>query len=242
MPKTGQRKHPAYRLYQWFWHSLDWLYPPVCGGCERTGVYWCEFCQQQVVLMGVEVCPICGDVSPGKIICQKCASQKPNFTKLLSWGVFQGPLRNALHRLKYKRDIGLGEILSQNLIRLINNQEWDIELVTPVPLSDIRQKERGYNQAALLAYPLALACGLDYSSRVLRRVKETRSQVGLSFTERKENVYGAFQANPRLAAGKSILIVDDVATTGATLEACSRGLIEAGAAKVYSVTLARAVA
>ncbi|MGB8213834.1 MAG: phosphoribosyltransferase family protein [Anaerolineales bacterium] len=116
-----------------------------------------------------------------------------------------------------------------------------MNLVVPVPLGRQRMKERGYNQVALLAMPLAAIQGWRYSPRVLTRVRETRSQVGLSVAERKENISGAFQANPALVSGKTILLMDDVATTGATLSACSDALVKAGAKIVYALTLARAL-
>jgi ComF family protein len=102
-------------------------------------------------------------------------------------------------------------------------------------------KERGYNQVGLLARPLAGLQGWRYLPQVLVRTRETRTQVGLSPLERKENISGAFRAEPILAAGKDILLVDDVVTTGATLAACSDALIKAGARNIYALTLARAL-
>lgn len=118
---------------------------------------------------------------------------------------------------------------------------WDVEVVVPVPLSQQRQSERGYNQVALIAYPLALLGNWDYAPKALKRVKHTRSQVGLTVLERKENVCGAFHANPRLIANKKVLLLDDVATTGATLMAASDSLLSGGARCVYALTAARAV-
>jgi ComF family protein len=115
-----------------------------------------------------------------------------------------------------------------------------VELVTPVPLGVARHAQRGYNQSALLAFPLALSSKLAYGSQALIKVREARSQVGLSLAERFENVAGAFQASPKIVAGKTILIVDDVTTSGATMQACATALLQAGAHQVYGLTLARA--
>ncbi len=148
-------------------------------------------------------------------------------------------MRNAIHRLKYKRDVALGEALARMLIQTLVNLAWEIDLVIPVPLGKSRLAERGYNQAALLARPLALAMRLPYQPPALHRMRETRTQVGLSIIERRLNVDGAFQADTALAEGRSVLIVDDVMTTGATLNACAGALLDAGAKHVLSLTLAR---
>ncbi|MGA2489261.1 MAG: hypothetical protein ABSF99_03610 [Anaerolineales bacterium] len=102
-------------------------------------------------------------------------------------------------------------------------------------------KERGYNQVGLLARPFSSIQNWHYSSKVLGRVRETRSQVGLSMKERKENISGAFCADPALASGKAILVMDDIVTSGATLAACSDALVKAGAKTVYGLTLVRAL-
>ncbi|MDZ4158176.1 MAG: phosphoribosyltransferase family protein [Anaerolineaceae bacterium] len=135
----------------------------------------------------------------------------------------------------------MGEALAQHLRALLYQHRWRVDLVIPVPLSTQRLRERGYNQAGLLAFPLAIACRLTYSPYSLQRVHETRSQVGLNEKERLHNVRGAFRANPHKVRGRTALIVDDVATTGATIESCASALLEAGAVSVYGITLARAL-
>jgi ComF family protein len=176
--------------------------------------------------------------SPG--LCPRCRAAPPHFTAVRSWAVFAGPVRQAIHRLKYRRDLSLGETLARPLIGYLQELAWALDLVVPVPLGVARLKERGYNQATLLARPLALGCRLGFRPQALSRVRETRSQVGLSYAQRLENVSGAFQAHPRWVAGQRVLLVDDVATSSATMEACAGALAGAGAACVYGLTLARA--
>ncbi len=158
----------AYTLYQSIWSSLDWIFPPRCGGCGKSGSRWCASCQRDTVLIRPPFCPICGAISVERGGCRTCRRHPPEFSALRSWGVFTGPLQNALHRLKYHRDIALGEVLSRNMVDCLLEQQWSLDLVVPVPLGVARLAERGYNQAALLAKPVALACGLGYSTKLLQ--------------------------------------------------------------------------
>jgi ComF family protein len=172
-------------------------------------------------------------------LCRACRETPPRFAALRSWAIYGGPVRQAIHGLKYKRNIALGEILSRRLITVLAQTAWGVNMVIPVPLGIARLAERGYNQASLLARPVALGLGIPFCPQGLSRARETRSQVDLNSSERRVNVAGAFQARPGLIRGKSVLLVDDVATTGATLDACASALVAGGAASVYALTLAR---
>ena len=158
-----------------------------------------------------------------------------------SWLVFEGPIRHAIHTLKYCRNVALGDALAQQLADYVGKLSWSVDLVVPVPLGKKRLKERGYNQVALVAMPIAATYHWRYAPRALIRSRETSSQVGLSAIERQENVYGAFQADDALVFGATILLMDDVATTGATMTACSAALLDAGAKSIYGLTLTRAL-
>jgi competence protein ComFC len=230
----------AYRFYQSIWSVLDWLYPPNCGGCGQAGVRWCANCARDVQLATTPLCPICGASQPSSDLCRRCKESPPHYAALRSWAIFGGGIRNAIHKLKYQRDIALGEILSRPMITLVQSLNWSIDLVTPVPLGLARLAERGYNQAALLGRPIALYLELPYRPKIINRVRETRSQVGLSLELRRDNVAGAFQARREVVARKNVLVVDDVTTSGSTLDACAEALIDAGACQVFCLTLARA--
>jgi len=165
----------------------------------------------------------------------------PPYRALRSWAAFDFPVRQALHKMKYRRDMALGDALAVPIRRFVDSLGWNIETIVPVPLGQKRRHERGYNQVALIAHPLSLALGLDYRPAALERTRDTKSQVGLNAEERRANVQHAFVADPRYVRGKTTLVVDDVATTGSTLSSCAEALLQAGAADVYALTVARAL-
>ena len=158
-----------------------------------------------------------------------------------SWAVFDSPIQDGLHTLKYRRNIGLGESLAIQMADFVSSLDWPVEVMIPVPLGKNRLKERGYNQVGLVARPLAFRLRLRYEPTALRKIRETRSQVGLTVFQRHKNVQNAYQADPKVITGKSILMMDDVATTGSTISACSEALRSAGAQDVYVITIARAL-
>ena len=159
-----------------------------------------------------------------------------------SWAVFDSPVQNALHTLKYRRNItGFGDALAFQMVEYVRSLHWKFDLVIPVPLARNRLKERGYNQVDLVARPLAYELELEYAPEAMQKVRETRSQVGLNVSQRRENVADAYQADPSVVKRKSILLMDDVATTGSTISACTAALQSAGALEIYVLTIARAL-
>jgi competence protein ComFC len=158
-----------------------------------------------------------------------------------SWAVFDSPIQNGLHTMKYRGNIALGESIAMQMADFVRSLKWPIDVMIPVPLGKKRLTERGYNQIALVAQPLAYQLGLEYEPDALRKTRETRSQVGLNLSQRGENVQDAYQADSTLVRGKSVLIMDDVATTGSTISACTTALHSAGAQEVYVLTIARAL-
>jgi len=127
------------------------------------------------------------------------------------------------------------------MVGFVRSLQWPVDIMIPVPLGKKRLKERGYNQVGLVARPLAYQIGLRYEPEALWKTRETRSQVGLNVTQRRDNVNNAYQANPDIVKRKSVLIMDDVATTGSTISACTEALLSAGAQEVYVLTIARAL-
>jgi competence protein ComFC len=143
--------------------------------------------------------------------------------------------------MKYRRNLGFGESLALQMSGFVRSLNWPVEILIPVPLGKKRLKERGYNQVGLVARPLAYQMGWMYKPDALWKARETRSQVGLSVSQRRENVHDAYQADPKVVEHKSILLMDDVATTGSTISACTKTLLSAGAQAVYVLTIARAL-
>ena len=158
-----------------------------------------------------------------------------------SWAVFDSPVQNVLHTLKYHRNMGVGDSLAIQMKEFVDSLHWPVDTLLPVPLGKKRLKERGYNQVGLVARSLAYETGLEYAPQALWKSRDTRSQVGLNISERKENVRNAYQANPEAVKRKSVLLMDDVATTGSTISACTDALLSAGAREVYAITIARAL-
>jgi ComF family protein len=231
-----------YRLYHLAWTGLDLVLPPVCGGCGKAGFRWCPTCHKSILALPPPLCDVCGTPRPPDAPqCVDCRASRPRFHMLRSWSVFAPPVRSALLRLKYGGDLGLGEALVPQLAEFVRSLGWRLDVLVPVPLGASRLRERGYNQAALIGRPLSLAMGLGYAPRALIRARETRSQVGLTRAERRDNVRGAFHAEPGRIHGQSVLLVDDVATTGATLSSCAEALAASGAQGVFAITVARAL-
>jgi ComF family protein len=231
----------GYRLFHFLWGGLDFFFPPSCGGCGKLGVRWCTDCRQKLASVPLPICEICGEQQQKNGICNKCLSTRPAFYMLRSCFIYKEPVRPALIRLKYYREVGLGEALAWDAALYLDNLGWQADFILPIPLSEQRIAERGYNQVDLITHPLARIVGWKYAPNALRRIRHTNSQVGLNVDARRKNVFGVFEADVRLVTGKIILLMDDVATTGSTLESASNALMEAGASKVYALTFARAM-
>ncbi len=227
-------------LYEWYWDFVNFIIPPTCVGCGKLGVQWCATCDLNGQIDLSLMCYHCGTPeASGKCRCREYSTA---YDAVCSLGRYEDPLRKAVVHLKYhNQDRGLGLALGRNLWQNLQTLQWNFDIVTPIPLGDKRMQERGYNQATLIAYPIARLSLAEFFPKAVKRIKETRSQTQLSKEQRRENVKGAFIANDQLVEGCSILLVDDVFTTGSTLDACAQALKLAGASKVYGVTIARAL-
>ncbi len=230
--------------------AVDLVYPRRCchcgGGVVETEGHLCWECRTGIDYVGDPFCALCGDPVEGvvhhRFVCSWCARARPAFDRARSAARFRGCIKSALHALKYQNGTYLSRELGQMLAGAFAARYGDVSVdaVTCVPLHRLRERARTYNQSALLAGELARLIGRPCSPRLIERLRDTATQTHLSAHERRRNVRGAFvAARPDSVLNRRFLLVDDVMTTGATVDAASRALKQAGAAAVYVLTVAR---
>ncbi len=238
---------------------LDWLYPPRCRFCHERIIgqdeeCFCHGCRVKIRLVSHPLCTTCGrpflDASGEDHLCGLCLMHPPYFRAARAWACYPGeehrdhPLREVLQRFKYGRRVSLGKplgrLMAQGCAEFLTGQSLDI--IIPVPLHPRRLRWRGFNQAVILAWEVGRLWQLPVDPFILFRSRETPPQTQLAEEERRKNMRGAFSLNPaKPVQGKRVALVDDVYTSGATVNECSRALIRAGAKEVFVLTLARAV-
>lgn len=218
---------------------LDLLYPPRCPGCGHLGDLFCLACQARIEPLPASSCLRCGGPTAAPGLCETCRDTASHLDAIYAAAVFAHPLRDAIHELKYNHGRALAVPLGRYMAAVWRERGLAADMIMPVPLHRGRQAERGYNQAALLARVLAAEIGVPIEERLLTRQRATAHQVGLGLADRKRNVADAFACQGDLA-GRRVMLIDDVATTGATLEACAAVLRSADAGSVAAFTLARA--
>ena len=228
----------------------DWFYPRVCSGCGelsgRSGRHLCWSCFARIELHAQAHCSVCGHPAEGRVahdfVCGVCASVRPAFDRVRSAGRFVGVLRDQVHQFKYNNALWLKHDLVDLLQGCLGAHfaPEAVDAVLPVPLHPARQRERSYNQAAELARELARRIDRRFDGRSLARTRRTETQTHLDAAHRRSNMLGAFEVRrPEWVAQRCVLLVDDVMTTGATLNECARVLKKAGARTVWAVTVAR---
>ncbi len=209
-------------LLQRGWNLLvDLIFPPRCVGCGRIDTIWCERCNERLesTAFPTSVRPL------------------PPLAGISATAVHQDIIREAVQGLKYGNAHILCEPLGARLVTELRRQNWTIDSIVPVPLHTSRLAERGYNQAQLLSEVVAREMNLPCSPDAIQRQRNTQSQVTLGAAERLANMKDAFHSQPTYVSGKSILLIDDVYTTGATLRACAEAAIASGATAVYGLTV-----
>ena len=226
---------------------FDLLFPPACPFCQKTLAQitqspFCHRCTRDIRPLPPGRCPRCAlpfAASDGSShLCGACSRALSPFLSVHSAGLYEGGLREVVHRFKFEQGHYLDRALALLMYRALD-PAVNPDIIVPVPLHNLSLRRRTYNQSLLLARELAGRLNRPMVSRLLERVRDTPQQQGLRAIERTRNLRGAFLCRSQLN-GERILLVDDVMTTGTTAAACSRALLEAGAAEVRVVVAGRA--
>jgi ComF family protein len=228
-PPEAQREPGLFlsttKLRLWWNTGLNLLFPPRCAGCGKVDTHWCANCQSII------------DELPFPTLQILEVNAAPFLIAIT--GQHEDKLQKAIWSLKYENAPQLAAVLGQRLAQRLDKTDWTIDIIIPVPLHTNRLRERGYNQSQLIGEYVAHKHGIPIAPQAITRQIETRSQVGLNAQERQENMHNAFTADP-LVRGKTIVLIDDVFTTGATLSACAQVVLDAGARTVYGLTVTMA--
>ncbi|RLB72710.1 MAG: hypothetical protein DRH07_03805 [Deltaproteobacteria bacterium] len=223
------------------------FFPPACPLCGKTlpnnySAPFCVACLGGFKPLPEAKCSLCSlpfvGISNSSHLCGRCIKQPPVYTKVYAVGLYELSLRRSIHQFKFNGKVGLDRPLGVLLEQVIDS-DLKIDLLVPVPLQRKRLQQRSYNQALLLARVVAKLRRLPVDNDLLVKVRETESQQGLSAKERVKNLQGSFKLEKNVT-GQNILLIDDVMTTGATVAACSRTLIEGGANHIYVAVIGRA--
>jgi len=240
-------------MVQFFNAFLDFFFPPRCLICEKDIINTqlqgiCEPCLSSIRYISSPICLKCGipfnSVIGRDHLCGTCLTSRVYFTKARAVGVYEGVLQEATHRLKYNKKTllakPLGALMVGHHLGSIDFKSYDF--LIPVPLHFKRLRERGFNQALFLAKYIGKRYGIPIDYMSLKRIKWESPQINLSKKERERNVKGVFSlSNKSRFKDKSILLIDDVYTSGATVNECARVLTKAERVRVDVLTLCRAV-
>ena len=217
--------------------ALELLFPSRCLGCERGGTYLCDACIEDLPRAGTPRCSLCWSPQPSGKLCPECYAAPPPFDGLRSAFIYRGVPRTLVCGLKYRGMTSLAQPMASLMAEVALDFDLEADIVVPVPLSGLRHRTRGYNQASELAKHLGRELDLPMRPRALERSRHTPPQARTADAmERRRNVQGAFRSEDPAVDGNRILLVDDVTTTGATLAACSEALQRAGAESVWCLT------
>ncbi len=227
---------------------LDFVYPPHCAACERpldnSGGSLCDGCWQEILEQGKRIRARCRRCScPLEFpdaACVHCEEWEPEFERALILGAFEGALKQALYAVKFRQQKRLGRELGRRLGQApgLSRELQQVDLLLPVPLHPARQRERGYNQSLCIAQGLADVMDLPVCDQLLRRRFNTRQQAKLEVDARRRNLSDAFEVIDKLPPHGCIGVVDDVITTGSTLNACALALNRAGGHCTWALALA----
>ena len=226
---------------------LSLFFPAHCGGCEcrlreeESAALLCGECRAKITLLHGHLCPVCSHPMAGIFRCPNCEDRLWHLSMVIAACRHEGLVRELIHRFKYGKDQSLVRPLANLLPSAMQDPRIRgkrFDAIVPVPLHPQRERERGFNQSALLSAQLGKYLNLTVRL-LLKRTRITASQARFDRQQRMENLAGAFTLRGKISEGVNLLLVDDVTTTGATLDTCAAVLREAGAAEVCAVSVAR---
>ena len=230
------------RLGQLVELAVDSFFPKQCVSCGKVGSFLCLSCKEKLPRLLSPLCPKCGRPQASGIVCPSCRQRRTEIDGIRSPYRFDEVIRKAIHQLKYQNLKAISSCLAELLADYLGSSPLPCEVLVPVPLHQRRLKERGYNQSSLLSRELGKLTNLPVIENCLIRIKEAQPQVkAASMEERRENVVGAFMCRDEKVSGKQVILIDDVCTSGATLESCAVALKSKGAISVWGLTIAREI-
>lgn len=223
--------------------ALDYIYPPRCPVCDKIssdGI--CRACRKKIVPIGDVFCLKCGKPldDESQEYCGDCRKREHSFDAGRSLFSYQGDMRRSLYRLKYGNRREYAEVYGREMARELGGwiSRMGITRIVPVPLHRSRKRERGYNQAALIAGALGRCTGIEVDEKLLFRVRKTAPLKTMTGQERRAGLKGAFAVAGRIPAGECVLLVDDIYTTGSTADAAAACLKEHGCIRVFVAAVA----
>lgn len=220
----------------------DLLFPRICVGCGSAGEFICANCSRKMVRILPPICRRCGRPESSGTYCSECWNDRSSLDCIRSVFIFDGIVRTAVHACKYQDIRAIAVFLAGYMSAYCIEQGLNADIVVPLPLHENRLRQRGYNQAEFLAREISRGLQVPVKTAVVKRVHNNLPQVRTrSVEERFSNIAGAFACEPGVVDGLDVMLVDDVCTTGATLESCASALKEGGASRVSALTLAREI-
>ena len=218
---------------------VDFLVPVVCVHCGAEGSLWCDQCIVNAPKLAGNTCLKCGErTSENLQLCGDCIALPPPLDRLVPIFRYGGPVRSAVHALKYRHIIAIAPEMAKTMSAHSFATRANLDCVAPVPAHTDRLRERGYNQTSLLAKEIACNLQLRFLDDALTKTRATQSQVELTRHQRAVSLIGAFEANYRFDDAH-VLLIDDVCTTGNTLMNCAAALKRAGARRVSAIVFAK---
>lgn len=226
---------------------LDALFPRTrcisCGSADGVQEGVCAACRDKMERWPQQdVCAVCGRPVAGRALCLTCRQSPPAYAAARAVFLYDGPVRELIHHMKFQGEFDLpARLFSRELALLARRLDWPVDAVLGVPSTPNTLRKRGYNQSELLARRTAKRLGLPFLRRTLRKKRGTRSQVGLGAQQRMTNLKGSILPgrNAGKLRGKRVLLIDDIFTTGSTVQTCAQALLDCGASAVYVLCAAR---